>query len=313
MPAPGTPSTMGRQVASGCRVARMASSSPVLKMRKKSSTSCSCGVRAVTMGLRLLRLIELGKRLARDAHPVDAGRHAAVDGDLQQHLANLLAGHTVVERRLDVQFQLMRAIQRADHRDVDETAIAQCEPGPRPHMTPAVLGREFLHRHAEFVGARHRAFHILGAQYLLAQLHPLVEFILTHGYSSLPPIRQPAQFSTTFTSSVQSAAAPCICCVIDNICRTAAPTTMGTPSASASSRHSRTSLNDSALANPKSNLRLRTCLGILSTVALLRPDEALSTSSIAAGSTPAFTPMASASAAMASDAADMRLLASLTV
>jgi len=31
VPAPGTPSTIGRQVASGCSVARMASSSPVLK------------------------------------------------------------------------------------------------------------------------------------------------------------------------------------------------------------------------------------------------------------------------------------------
>src|SRR3984957_378542 len=127
---------MGRQVASGCRVARMASRSPVLKMRKKSSTSCSCGVRAVTMGLRLLRLIELRKRLARDAYAVDAGRHATVDGHLQQHLANLLAGPGGVERRLDVQFQLMRAIERADHRDVDATAIAQCESRPRPHMAP---------------------------------------------------------------------------------------------------------------------------------------------------------------------------------
>src|ERR1700722_20805079 len=121
---------MGRHVASGCSVARMAARSPLLKMRKKSSTSCSCGVRAVTMDLRLLRLIEFGKRLARNAHAVDAGRHAAVDRHLQKHLAYFLAGHAVVERRLDVQFQLMRTIQRADHRDIDETTIAQCETGP---------------------------------------------------------------------------------------------------------------------------------------------------------------------------------------
>src|SRR5271154_2792649 len=148
-PAPGTPSTMGRQVASGCSVARMASRSPLLKTRKKSSTSCSCGVRAVTMeSLPLLRLIELGKRLARDAHAVDAGGHAAIYRHLQQHLANLLASHPIVERRLDMQLQLMRTIQRADHRDIDETAFAQLEPRPCPHISPAVLGREFLHRHA---------------------------------------------------------------------------------------------------------------------------------------------------------------------
>src|SRR5208283_427289 len=137
MPAPGTPSTIGRQVASGCSAARMAARSPLERMRKKSSTSCSCGVRAVTIGmLPLLRLIDFGKRLARDAHAVDAGRHAAIHGHLQQHLANLLARHPVVERRLDVQLQLMRSIERADHPDVDETAIAQRQPRPRPYMAP---------------------------------------------------------------------------------------------------------------------------------------------------------------------------------
>src|SRR5450631_2472093 len=146
------PSTIGRQVASGCRVARMASRSPLLKIRKKSSTSCSCGVRAVTIcKLPLLRLIDLGKRIARDAHAVDTGRHAAIHGHLQQHFANLLARHPVIERRLDVQFQLMRSIQRADHRDVDETAIAQRQAWPCPYMAPAVLGRKLLHRHAELV------------------------------------------------------------------------------------------------------------------------------------------------------------------
>src|SRR5258708_24650062 len=124
-PAPGTPSTIGRQVASGCSVARMASRSPLERTRKKSSTSSSCGVRALTMCvLPLLRLIDLGKRLARDAHTVDAGRYAAIHGHLQQHFANLLARHPIIERRLDVQFQLLRSIQRPDHPDLDETAGA---------------------------------------------------------------------------------------------------------------------------------------------------------------------------------------------
>src|ERR1700722_5460009 len=54
-----------------------------------------------------------------------------------------------------------------------------------PHQTPAVFGGEFLHRQTEFVRVRHRAFHVLGAQDLLAQLHALVEFVLSHRITPL--------------------------------------------------------------------------------------------------------------------------------
>src|SRR5688572_1323843 len=124
-------STIGFQVASGCSAARMASSSPELRMRKKSSTVCSCGVLAVTTITppcamsALARLLAGGgvhfrESLARDARRVDARRDAAVHRDLQDDLADLLARETVVQRGLHVQLQLVGTIQRADHRDVDD-------------------------------------------------------------------------------------------------------------------------------------------------------------------------------------------------
>ncbi len=63
---------------------------------------------------------------------------------------------------------------------------------------------------------------------------------------------------------------------------------------------------------PKSNVPGRTACGNLSWVALLRPLPALMISSITFGSTPALTPMASASEVIATAVSDKRLLPSLT-
>ena len=55
-------------------------------------------------------------------------------------------------------------------------------------------------------------------------------------------ISTPDHSSSTFAMHVKSELAPYLACVTASIWRTAAPTTIGTPSASASSTHSRTSL-----------------------------------------------------------------------
>ena len=63
---------------------------------------------------------------------------------------------------------------------------------------------------------------------------------------------------------------------------------------------------------PKSNVPGRTACGNLSWVALLRPLPALMAASMTAGSTPALTPIASASEVTATAATESRLLPSLT-
>src|SRR6185369_13451923 len=183
-PAPGTPSTMGSQVASACSVPRMASRSPVLSVRKKSTTTCSCALRAVIMcpplTVLLLGRVDFREGLARDARAVDAGRHTAVHRHLQDHFADLLARQSIVQRGLHMQLQFVRPVQCADHRDVDQAAVAQCEAWSSPHMTPAIFGGELLHGHAETVGAGHGFLHVFRTQHLLAQLQSFLEFLVRH-------------------------------------------------------------------------------------------------------------------------------------
>src|SRR5215831_21148995 len=99
---------------------------------------------------RLLRVLHLGKGLAGDAEAVDAGRHPGVARDLQQDLLDLFLRHAVVERRFDVQLELVRAVQCRDHRDVYDAPEFPWQPGPRPDEAPARLGGVLLHGHGEF-------------------------------------------------------------------------------------------------------------------------------------------------------------------
>jgi len=70
--------------------------------------------------------------LAGDAEAVDPGWDAAVDGDLQQDLFDLIAGDAVLDCGLDVQLELVRAVEGADHRQVGDAAAAAVEAGAGP-------------------------------------------------------------------------------------------------------------------------------------------------------------------------------------
>src|SRR4029453_8577538 len=126
-------------------------------------------------------------------------------------------------------------------------------------------------------------------------------------------ISTPAHSSTTLAMHVKSEAGPNLAFVTASIWRTAEPTTIGTPSASASSMHNLTSLYDSAVANPKSNVPGRIERGNLACVALLGPLPAFMMSSSTFGSRPAFTPIANPSEETTNAAAARRLFASFAV
>src|SRR4030095_11344251 len=68
------------------------------------------------------------------------------------------------------------------------------------------------------------------------------------------PTVAPAQRSTGFTTSVISALGPSLARAMEYNWRTALPTIIGTPSASASSRQSRMSLLERPMANPALNV-----------------------------------------------------------
>src|SRR6185503_15299416 len=151
------------------------------------------------------RRVEFCECFARDAHRVDAGRYAAVDGDLQQDFADLLARDTIRERTLDMDLELMRSVERADHREVDEAAVATLETGSAPDATPAILRGEFLHGATEVVGTGEGLFHVLLAKHGLADFQSALIQILVHDLlPRLGEISQPARSSTVRAILVQS-------------------------------------------------------------------------------------------------------------
>src|ERR1700744_5721013 len=74
-------------------------------------------------------VLHLLERLLGVPETVDPGGNAGIDRDLQEDFLDLVLGQTVFQRRLDVQLQLMRAIQHADHRQIDDAAEATVDAG----------------------------------------------------------------------------------------------------------------------------------------------------------------------------------------
>src|SRR5215218_5810769 len=81
------------------------------------------------------------ERLARVAECVNPRRDSAVHGDLKQNLLDLVFGKAVLQRALDMQLQLMRPVEGAEHREIDDAARASIHAWPGPQRAPAKLGR----------------------------------------------------------------------------------------------------------------------------------------------------------------------------
>src|SRR5689334_13689067 len=75
----------------------------------------------IVSGPRLL-LIQFGKHFLGVTEGVYAGRHAAIDRDLHEHLAYLLARGAVGQRAPHMGLEFLRPVQRAQHREVEEAA-----------------------------------------------------------------------------------------------------------------------------------------------------------------------------------------------
>src|ERR1700756_3776388 len=127
------------------------------------------------------RLLE---RLARQPEVLDARRHAAIDRDLQQYLGDLLLGDAVLDRALHVRLELVMAVERGEHGEVEHAARAPVEAGPVPDRAPAIFGDEVLHRAVEVVSRGDLLVDIVGAQHVTAYLEPAVVH-LGHGVSFL--------------------------------------------------------------------------------------------------------------------------------
>src|SRR6185436_13939570 len=124
-------------------------------------------------------------RLARVAEGVDARRDAAIDGNLEQDLLDLVLGDAVLQGALDVQLQFLRTAERAEHRQVDDAAGAAVQARPGPQRAPAEFGRPFGHRPGEFVRARNGLVDVVFTQHFLADLQSLVEQLSHRWFLSL--------------------------------------------------------------------------------------------------------------------------------
>src|SRR5512134_1523026 len=148
----------------------------------KSSYSGSA-MRSPDAPARLLCL-DLVERLARVAEGVDAGRHAAIDRHLKQDFLDLVLGEAVLQRTLDMELQLMRPVQRAEHRQIDDAAGSLVHARPGPQRAPAELGRPFGHGAGELISARNRLVDVVLAENLFTDLEALFEqFAFAHGSS----------------------------------------------------------------------------------------------------------------------------------
>ena len=89
-------------------------------------------------------LVHRGEHLARLLERRVGRGHAAVDRGLQQDLADLVLGDAVAERGAHVQLELLLAVQRGQHGEVEQAPGLARQARPIPHGTPAVLGDQIL-------------------------------------------------------------------------------------------------------------------------------------------------------------------------
>src|SRR6266849_1095371 len=86
----------------------------------------------------------LREPLARAAERLDRGRNAGVDRELDEHLADLLLADPVAQRAADVELELVRLVQRAEHGEVEQAAGFFRQLLAAPYRAPAIFGHEFL-------------------------------------------------------------------------------------------------------------------------------------------------------------------------
>ncbi len=91
--------------------------------------------------------------------------HAAVDRDLHECLAHFLRGHAVIESAVDMNSEFIAAIQRAQHAQIEQAAIASAEAGTSPHRTPAILGHQIGERFGKSAGGRRFSVDIIGTEH----------------------------------------------------------------------------------------------------------------------------------------------------
>jgi hypothetical protein len=148
----------------------------------------------------------LGEHLLGDLEGVERCGRAAIRAAVQEDLADLLLRHAVVERALEMELELVRAVDRGEDRKIEHAADLRRQALAHPGGAPHVLGDVVLEVGHELVGLRDRILDVLGAQDFLADREALlVRLALAHrllqekatGRIPARPNRRYSGFSTT--------------------------------------------------------------------------------------------------------------------
>src|SRR5690606_30069955 len=110
------------------------------------------------------RCVDFLEDLAGNPTGVEAGWRTAIDHDLEEDFADLRTAEPIVQSTADMQFQLMRPIQRRYHGEVDQRTLLSVEALAAPDIAPAVARNQLLKRLTEFVGRIKRAIDMITAQ-----------------------------------------------------------------------------------------------------------------------------------------------------
>src|SRR6266436_9207455 len=124
--------------------------------------------------------VDFGEHFARDAEAVDARGHAGIDRHLHEDFANLVLGHAVDQRALDVHPQFMRPVEDRDHRQIEHAAGLARQLLAAPHRAPAVFGDQFLEWLVEIVGILQGVRNIGLTEHRFAYFQSLIVGFLVH-------------------------------------------------------------------------------------------------------------------------------------
>ena len=130
---------------------------------------------------------------------------------MQEDFLHFIAGHAVVQRATDVQFELGRAVHRRQHGQVQEAAGFAVQPVARPHRAPGVFGDKLLPIFGERIGLGDGLIDILGAQYFAADFQARFEAVIgvqRHGLMGYKVLtrRQAYRAASWASSSLQDGA-----------------------------------------------------------------------------------------------------------
>ncbi len=94
-----------------------------------------------------------------DPKRFDAGRNAAIDGDLRERVLQFVPCHAIAQRGAYMERELLRPVERGEHSQIHEALVPAAERGPPSARTPAIFRNKFLERSIEAVCTVEPALH----------------------------------------------------------------------------------------------------------------------------------------------------------